>query len=151
GLALTVGVLLSGLFLRRVFYLQGKPILAAGASLAFFVTVALTLSLTAHAGVLDGLSAFLVLALGWIVAGAVFGRKLAVGNPKRGFHEMETSYWREHWKYTRWVLATAFVFPVANQGYYWILAGFLSAKEVGELRAMYLLVAPIEQLLVAIS
>jgi O-antigen/teichoic acid export membrane protein len=151
GLALTVGVLLLGLFLRRVFYLQGKPMLAAGTSLVFFATVGLALWLIVKARVLGGFSAFLVLALGWIVAGAVFGGKLAFGNPKQRFHELVPSYWREHWNYTRWVLPTAFVFQFATQGYYWLLAGFLSVKEVGELRAMYLLVAPVEQVLVATS
>jgi O-antigen/teichoic acid export membrane protein len=43
------------------------------------------------------------------------------------------------------------VFQFATQGYYWLLAGFLSVKEVGELRALYLLVGPVEQVLVAIS
>jgi len=43
GLGLTVGVLLSGIFLRRAFYLEGKAMLAAGVSLTYFVTVALAL------------------------------------------------------------------------------------------------------------
>jgi len=151
GLALTVGVLLWGLFLRRVFYIQRQATLAAKTSLVFFVTVAGGLWLATKAHVLDGFWAFLVLALGWIIAGAAFGRKLAFGNLKQRFHELEPSYWREHWKYTRWVLATAFVYQFATQGYYWLLAGLLSATEVGELRAMYMLVAPVEQVLVAIS
>jgi len=43
GMGLTVGILLSGNFLRRVFYLQRQPAFAAQASLIFFVTVACTL------------------------------------------------------------------------------------------------------------
>jgi O-antigen/teichoic acid export membrane protein len=43
------------------------------------------------------------------------------------------------------------VFQLTTQGYYWLVAGFLSAKEVAELRAMYLLVSPIEQALIAVS
>jgi O-antigen/teichoic acid export membrane protein len=151
GLGVTLGFLLSGLFLRRVFYLQQQPAMAAGASLVFFATVGSGLWLTVKVHVLDSFSVFLVLAVGWIVAGVAFGRKLGFGNPKRRFHELQPSYWCEHWNYTRWVLATAFVFQFATQGYYWLLAGFLSVKEVGELRAMYILVAPVEQVLVAIS
>src|SRR5260370_40604555 len=41
GLGLTVGVLLSGIFLRRAFYVHGEPPLAAKSSRAFFVTVVL--------------------------------------------------------------------------------------------------------------
>lgn len=151
GLALSVSLLLSGLFLRRVFYIQRQAALAAKTSLVFFLTVACGLWLATKAHVLDSFSAFLVLALGWIVAGMAFGRKLAFGNAKQRFHELEPNYWREHWKYTRWVLATAFVYQFATQGYYWLLAGFLSVTEVGELRAMYLLVSPTEQLFAALT
>jgi O-antigen/teichoic acid export membrane protein len=151
GLALTVGVLLSGLFLRRVFYLQRQSSLAAGTSLVFFVTIVCGLWLTVRAHVLDAFSVFLVLALGWIMAGFSFGRKLSFGKPQQSFLELEPDYWREHWKYTRWVLATAFVYQLTTQGYYWLVGGFLSVKEVGDLRAMYLLVTPVEQGFVALT
>jgi O-antigen/teichoic acid export membrane protein len=151
GLALTVGILLSGLFLRRVFYLQRQSSLAAGTSLVFFVTVVCGLWLTVRTHVLDGFSVFLVLALGWITAGVSFGRKLSFGRPRQSFLELEPDYWREHWKYTRWVLATAFVYQLTTQGYYWLVGGFLSVKEVGDLRAMYLLVTPVEQGFVALT
>jgi len=151
GLGLTVGILLSGAFLRRVFYLQRQASLAAGTSLVFFVTVVCGLWLTTKAHRLDSLSVFLLLALGWITAGAAFGRKLAFGRPKQPFLALEPQYWREHWKYSKWVLATAFVFQLTTQGYYWLVGGFLSVKDVGELRAMYLLVTPVEQMFVALT
>jgi O-antigen/teichoic acid export membrane protein len=151
GFALTVGVLLSGAFLRRIFYLQRQAIFAAGTSLVFFVTVACGLLLATRAHVLDGFSAFLILALGWIVAGASLGGKLAFGKPGEHFLATEPGYWREHWKYSQWVLATAFVFQLTSQGYYWLLAGLLSVKEVGELKAMYILVAPVDQIFIALS
>ena len=151
GLGVTVGVLLSGLLLRRVFYLQRQAVYAAMCSLVFFGTVACALWLMAKVHRLDSFSVFLVLAFGWIAAGTIFGRKLAFGKPNESFLHLEPGYWREHWNYTKWVLATAFVFQLTTQGYYWLVAGFLSAGEVGELRAMYLIVAPVEQALIAIS
>jgi len=151
GLALTVGVLLWGIFLRRAFYVQRKAILASMSSTVFFISVALGLWLTKKAHWLDGFSVFVILALGWIVAGAGFGGKLQFKNSKTRFIDLEPGYWREHWNYSKWVLATALVFQFTTQGYYWLVAGFLSAKEVGELRAMYLLVSPIEQILIAAS
>lgn len=151
GLALTVGVILSGAFLRRVFYLQRQADLAAKTSLVFFITVVCGVLLMLRTHRLDGFSAFLILALGWIAGGASFGRKLAIGNPRQDFLELEPDYWREHWKYARWVLATAFAFQFLNQGYYWIVAGFLSVKEVAELRAIYLIVAPVDQFLISLS
>jgi len=151
GLGLAAGVLLSGHFLRRVFYLQRQPAFAAKTSLVAFVTVACGLWLTAKTHRLDSLSVFLILALGWITAGAAFGRRLQFGRPEQPFLEFEPQYWREHWRYSKWVLATAFVLQVTTQGYYWLVAGFLSAKEVGELRATYNLVGPVDQIFIALS
>lgn len=151
GLALTAGILLSGHLLRRAFYLQHQAEFAAKTSLVFFVTVACGLWLAAKSGRLNSFTVFLTLAVGWITAGAAFGRKLALGKPKQAFLHIEPHYWREHWNYSKWVLATAIVFQFTTQAYYWLVAGFLSAKEVGELRAMYLLVAPMDQIFIALS
>jgi O-antigen/teichoic acid export membrane protein len=151
GLGAAVGVLLSGAFLRRAFYLQRRPEFAAQASLICFLTVACGLWLAAKAHLLNGFSVFVILALGWIAAGLGLGRKLALGQSSGAFLDSEPGYWREHWKYSKWVLLTTFVLQFATQGYYWLVAGFLSVKEVAGLRAMYLLVAPVDQVFLALS
>jgi O-antigen/teichoic acid export membrane protein len=151
GLGVTVGVLLSGIFMRRVFYLQRKAAFAAQASLISFVTVACALWLVARVHLLNGFSVFLILALGWIAAGLGLRKKLALGNPAQSFLDSEPGYWSEHWKYSKWVLSSAFVFQLTSQGYYWIVAGFLSVKQVAELRVMQMLVSPIDQVFIALS
>jgi len=151
GLAATAGVLLSGHLLRRAFYLQHQAVFAAQTSLAFFITVACGLWLEAKWGRLNSFTVFLALAAGWTIAGSLLGRRLSLGKPKHAFLDIEPDYWREHWKYSKWVLATAIVFQFTTQAYYWLVAGFLSAKEAGELRAMYLLVTPMDQIFIALS
>ena len=149
GLGLTVGVLLSGLFLRRTFYVRRQPALAARSSLVFFVTVALALWVAMRAHRLDSFSIFLILALGWIVAGARYAGKLLSSRTQEAFLQGEAGYWGLHWNYSRWVLITALVFQLTTQGYYWLVAAFLSVKDVGELRAMYNLIAPADQVFIA--
>jgi len=151
GLGLTTGILLSSIFLRRVFYVQRKPRFAAQASLICFATAAFALWLLTRAHLLNGFSVFLILALGWIVAGLGVGRKLALGHPMQSFLDSEPGYWREHWKYSKWVFSTAFVFQLTGQGYYWIVAGLVSVKDVAGLRVMQMLVAPMDQVLAALS
>jgi O-antigen/teichoic acid export membrane protein len=151
GLGVSVGFLLSGAFLRRMFYLQQQPGLAARASLISFLTVACVLWVAAKAHVLNGFSVFIVLALGWIAAGLSLGKKLDLGHPAQSFLDSEPGYWREHWEYSKWVFSTTFVFQFTTQGYYWIVAGFLSAKQVAELRATQMLVLPIDQVFIALS
>jgi O-antigen/teichoic acid export membrane protein len=101
-------------------------------------------------GILNGFWAFGIVALAWLVAGAFIVRELPNGDTSN-FVEHEPNHWREHWKYSRWVLVTALVFQLTTQGYYWLAAGFLSVKDVGELRAMFNLVTPIDQIFVALS
>jgi O-antigen/teichoic acid export membrane protein len=151
GLGVTVGVLLSGIFLRRAFYLQREPVFAAQASLICCVTVACALWFVAKAQLLNGFSVFVILALGWIAAGLSLGKKLALGDSGSSFQDAEPGYWSEHWKYSKWVLSTALVFQLTTQGYYWIVAGFVSVKDVAGLRVMQMLVAPIDQVFIALS
>ena len=132
GLSITVGFLLSGLFLRRAFYVQQRPDLAAKSSFVFFVVLVIGLWLEGRAHKLDSFTVFVLMAAGWIVAGVLFGRKLQFGKPEQHFGNIVPGYWGEHWNYAKWILATAFVFQLTTQGYYWLLGGFLSAKEVGE-------------------
>lgn len=151
GLALTVSVLLFATFIRRAFYVQRQAALAARTSLLFFTFVALGLWLATKVHALNSVAVFSILALGWIVAGAGFVKGIASRKPKQDFLELEPSYWREHWNYMRWSLATAFAFQFTTLGYYWLVAAFLSVKEMGELRATYLIVMPVEQIFIAIS
>ena len=151
GLGLTISVLLAGTLLRRVFYLQRKAGLAAAASLIFFLTVGCGLWITSRAQVLGSLSVFLVLAAGWLAAGVSLAGKLPLGNNRPTFLDLQPNYWREHWTYARWVLATAFVFQLTTQGYYWLVAGLLSVKDVAELKAVSLMVAPADQIFIALN
>lgn len=151
GLGLTVGVLLSGIFLRRTFYVQRQPALAAKFSLVFFVTVCAGLLIAMRIHLLDSLWAFLILALGWAVAGVLYRKNLPLGKMTSSFLRKEPSYWGLHWEYARWVLVTALVFQLMTQGYYWLVAGFLSVIEVGELRAMCNVIAPVDQIFIALA
>jgi O-antigen/teichoic acid export membrane protein len=151
GLGVTISVLLCGALLRRVFYLQRKANLAAAASLIFFLTVGCGLWLTNRAHRLDSLSIFLILAAGWFVAGLSLAGKLPFGKTRPTFLEYEPDYWREHWKYARWVLLTALVFQLTTQGYYWLVAALLSVRDVAELKAVTLVVAPADQIFIALN
>jgi len=151
GLGAAVGLLFSGAMLRRTFYLQRQASLAAAGSLIFFVTVGAGLGLAIRSRVLNGFSAFLILAVGWLAARLGLGHRLPSQKNWKIFHAAEPGYWREHWKYARWVLLTAFVFQLTTQGYYWLVAGLLSVRDVAELKAMSLVVAPADQIFIALN
>jgi len=152
GLALACGFLLTASFIRRTFYIRRRPDLAARFSLVFFAACVVFLWLAIRIRILSGFSVFAIAAIAWIVAGVSLSRELP-GSVAAGlsFAHVEPGYWSEHWKYSRWVLVTALVFQLTNQLYYWLSAGILSVKETGDLRAMYNLIGPVDQVLIAMS
>ena len=151
GMALTCGVLLTATFLRRTFYIRRRPDLAARVSVVFFITCASLLWLSARSGVLNGFYAFVIVGLAWCIACLFVATELPGRVSSQSFIDLEPNYWSEHWKYSRWVLITAFVVQSTTQGYYWLLAGFLSVKEVANLRAMTMIVTPMDQVFIALN
>jgi len=151
GLALACGILLTASFVRRTFYMRRRPDLAARFSAAYFVICGGLLWLSLRLGTLNGFYAFAIAAVAWTVAAIFVMRELPERAGGPAFLELEPKYWAEHWKYSRWVLVTALVFQFTTQAYYWLAAGYLSVKEVADLRAMYNLVAPVEQLFGAVT
>lgn len=149
GMALSSGLLLTGAFVRRSFYIQRRPDRAARFSVLFFVVLVLLLYAAIRGHWLSGFSTFALAAASWALATLAFSRVIPGRDAQRDFKRFETGYWTEHWKYTRWVLATAFVFQLMTQGYYWIIAGFLSVKDLASFRAMHLLVMPVDQIFTA--
>ena len=151
GLAMSSGILLTAALVRRMLYVQRQPRIAAKFSLVFFLTLLMLLGLTMRAGLLNGLSVFLMLAVAWIVGGVFIRGQLPRRISMAAFTDAQPNHRSEHWKYARWILATAFVFQLTSQGYYWVVAGFLSLREVAELRAIYMLVSPVDQVFSAIT
>jgi O-antigen/teichoic acid export membrane protein len=150
GMALACGVSLTALFLRRTFYMRGRPDLAARISGIFFFSCGILLWFAVRSQVFNGFYAFTIGAAGWFFASLFIVRDLPGRGVGDDFTKFEPDYWREHWKYSRWVLVTALVFQLTTQAYYWLSAAVLSVKETGELRAIYNLIAPVDQVSAAI-
>jgi O-antigen/teichoic acid export membrane protein len=150
GLALTCGLFLMASFLRRTFYVRHRPDLAAKFSAIFFVTCLTLLWISIRIGILTGFCAYSIVAVSWSIAAIFVASEFPTGPASRKFEDIEPDYWAQHWRYSRWVFATAFVFQLMTQGYYWLAAGFLSVKEVGDLRALYNVVTPVDQVFIAL-
>ena len=148
-MALTCGILLMAAFVRRTFYIRRRPDLAARFSAIFFFACTALLLIFLHARPLNGFHAFVIAASAWCIAGLALRGQWDAGTPDKSVEDIEPQYWAEHWKYSRWVFVTALVFQLTGQAYYWLAAAFLSLKDVGELRAMYNLVTPVDQIFAA--
>jgi O-antigen/teichoic acid export membrane protein len=145
-MALACGILLMASFVRRTFYIRRRPDLAARFSATFFFVCTVLLLIFLRARPLNGFYAFVIAASAWCVAGLAVAGKWHAGMSEKPVEDTEPQYWAEHWRYSRWVFVTALVFQLTGQAYYWLAAAFLSMKDVGELRAMYNLVTPVDQI-----
>jgi len=151
GMTLMCGVLLTAAFARRTFYLQGRPDLAAKFSTIFFSICLIFLWLSFRTRILNGFSAFLMVGLAWTLAGAFLAGELPHSAKRGVFTGVEPAYWTEHWKYSRWVVLTAFVCQLVTQAYYWLAAEFLSVKDVGNLRSLTNIVIPMDQVFTSMN
>jgi O-antigen/teichoic acid export membrane protein len=151
GMAVGCGALLTGTFVRRAYYIERRPKSAAFFSFLFVVALLVILSAALHWGWLSGLTTFLVGAAAWCVAITIFRQSIPGRNLVPMTEPPLRIYWDHHWRYARWVLATAFLFQLLTQGYYWIVAGFLSVRDVAGLRAMHILVTPVDQIFTALN
>ena len=134
-----------------MFYLQRQPAFAAQASLIYFVTVACCARARGQSASFEWFFRILDPLAGLDRRGPRLRKETRLCRSGPTFLDLEPGYWREHWKYSKWVLATALVFQLTTQGYYWIVAGFVSVKDVAGLRAMQMLVAPMDQVFIALS
>jgi O-antigen/teichoic acid export membrane protein len=151
GLAVSCAIILTSYVLRRLLYIERKVGLAAKMSFVFLLTLTILLGVSMKRESLDGMSVFIIVALASIAGCLVALREVPRRISLHGFYEAQPGHWSEHWKYARWVLATAFVFQLANQAYYWLVAGLLSLKEVAELRAITMIVMAVDQVFIAIT
>ncbi len=140
GLALATTPLLTAIWVRRISYVVDRPDQAAVVSLIFaFVAVCAAFPLFVQ-GKTSGFVIYMVLLAAWTAGILPIARRpenAAVQNPGELFQE-------PHLHYAKWVLATALVFQLTSQGYYWLVAGMLSVREVAEFRAAYNLVIPVD-------
>lgn len=134
GLAFAITFLLSATFFRRTYYLNWESLRVATMAVLMFVAVCVGLALLRTFDCLNGFSVFLTLGSAALLAGTFFFRHYPYRRHP-AFLTAIPNYWREHWGYAKWVMATAVVFQFTNQGYLWLVGAFLSVEEVGELRA----------------
>src|SRR5207245_5746370 len=88
GLALACGVLLTASFLRRTFYMQRSPQLAARFSTFFFLIDVALLLLLVRTNRLNGFWAFAIAAPAWSAAGVLIARAVPETSSRASFPQI---------------------------------------------------------------
>jgi O-antigen/teichoic acid export membrane protein len=135
---------------RRAAYIKLAPGLAARGALAYCLVVVCLLLLIQSVGWLSGFTAFLIQALAATAAAILLLASLR-SNLDSQSGPSSSAVLRQHWRYGRWVVATAFVYWLSGNAYYVLVAAFLPMQDVAALRALQNFTLPFVQFLTATS
>lgn len=136
---------------RRAAYLDLRPNIALRGAAVNTALVIVLLFLAHWQGWLTPFTAFLLQSVAGIAASVVLMISLRPRLRIPLLDDAMRTVLRQHWKYGRWVVVTAFVFWLAGDAYYVIVASSASISDVAILRAIQNFVRPISQFTVAVT
>jgi len=150
GCCISIPLILLFWLCRRGAYLQLSSHLAAVGASVYCVLLIGFLFLIKTLHWLSTFTAFLIQSL---AAGATGVLLLVFLRPKFGSASgpASSAIARQHWRYGRWVVATAFVCWLSGNAYYLIVGAFLRMEDVAALRALQNFALPLMQFLTAVS
>lgn len=136
---------------RRAAYLELRPNIALRGAIVNTALVILLLLVAHWQGWLTPFTAFALQSVAGIAASIVLMIPLRprLGLPR--LDDLTKTILRQHWQYGRWVVVTAFVFWLASDAYYVIVASSASIRDVAILRAIQNFVRPVSQFTVAVT
>jgi O-antigen/teichoic acid export membrane protein len=139
---------------RRAAYLDLRPNVALrGAAVNTVLVVVLLFGVRAM-GWLNPFTAFGVQAIAGLAASVVLMvsvRPQLSLKPRLWWDATMRKVLAQHWEYGRWVVVTAFVFWLAGDAYYVIVASAGSMNDAAVLRAVQNFVKPVQQFVIAIT
>jgi glycosyltransferase involved in cell wall biosynthesis len=136
---------------RRAAYLELRPDVAVcGAAANTFTVVALMFLFHAR-GWLSPFTAFVLQAIAGSVASALLICFVPPLLKLSGGREPMTTVLKKHWRYGRWVVVTGFVFWLAGDAYYLIIASATSISDLAAFRALQNFVRPVAQFIASIN
>lgn len=135
--------------IRKAYYLETRPDLAALASALYMLLLgAFTLAL-AWMHRLTPVTAFLALAAAGGIAGLYGIRQLGTGVETSARRSAATR--RELWDFGKWLLPSALFFPLVTQIQLWMTAAFMGLADAGVLKALQNPILPVIQVVTALS
>ena len=146
----TLPLLLLPWYLRRVFYILGRPTVSLWGSLIYAVSlVVLTISLR-QSNLLSGPLAILVTAMAGVLSGAF----LLFAFRFREVHSSLTSLTSvimQNWKFGKWLIVSSIFIAFGSQVQLWISASLLGVSAPGALRALQVIIQPMMLTITALT
>jgi O-antigen/teichoic acid export membrane protein len=146
----TLPLLLLPWYLRRVFYILGRPAVSLWGSLVYTLSLLFLTILIHRLKFLSSPSAILVTA----IAGLLSGIYLLFVFQFRKFHSPISSLavvMRQNWNFGKWLIMSSIFIAFASQAQIWISASFLGLSTSGILRAIQVVIQPMMLTITALT
>jgi O-antigen/teichoic acid export membrane protein len=150
GVSLATPLVLFFWLCRRAAYIKLAPGLAARGASAYCLAVISLSLLIQRLGWLSSFTAFLIQSLAATAAAVLLLTSLRPQLDSRSGPSNSVVV-RQHWRYSRWAVATQFVYWLSGSAYYVVVAAFLRMQDVAALRALQNFNLPFGQFLTAVS
>jgi O-antigen/teichoic acid export membrane protein len=152
GICIAVPFIMLFWLLRRICYLEFKPKYAMMGGICYAISLFTSIISFRSFGFLSPSVSLMAIAIGSSFSSLVLFVKLRPdmrGLPSPAFGLKSIA--KPHWEYGKWVIATAFVFWVSGNAYYFMANAFLGLEELGVLRALQNLALPVYQIFTALG
>lgn len=136
---------------RRAAYLDWGPVVALRGAIVNTLLVVLFLVVAHAMNWLNVFTAFLIQAVAGLAASLVLIVSIRPHLRLSWLDRKIRTVVRQHWHYGRWVVVTSFVFWLAGDAYYLIVASSANINDVAVLRAVQNFVKPVQQFIIAIT
>jgi len=146
----TLPLLLLPWYLRRVFYVLGRPAVSLWGSLVYTLSLIFLTVLFYELKALSSPSAILVTA----IAGLFSGIYLLFVFQFRKFHSSIASLtvvMTQNWNFGKWLIMSSIFIAFASQAQIWISASFLGLSASGILRAIQVIIQPMMLAITALT
>jgi O-antigen/teichoic acid export membrane protein len=150
GLAISLPLLLLFWLVRRAYYIETQPLMAASNSALYAGTALTGLFVLWRLGYLSVLSGFMLLAIASMIASLHWLVRLYSAR-KRLSMEPLPFLLEKHWMYGRWAVLTAVLSLGTTQIQIFLIAALGGLDSAGALRALLNFILPMAQVLVAIG
>lgn len=154
-LALVAPLILFQWLLRRACYIESRPGVAAFAGAQYLVTIGVGVFALRAAGWLSGSTGLLLMGVASMVSTAIilrYVRSLEDAHDEReNAARFERAIRHEHWRYGRWGIAAIALAWASTEVFYVLLSIIHGYGETGSLRAAMNVIAPAQQVFLALS
>jgi O-antigen/teichoic acid export membrane protein len=149
-IGLTLPILLLPWYLRRVFYVLGRPVVAMWGSVVYTLSLTVLTILFHQLNLLSSPAAIFITAIASLLSGLYLLLIFQIRSLYPSIASF-TAVITENWNFGKWLITSSIFIAFASQAQIWISAKLLGLSAAGMLRALQIIVQPMMLTITALT